>query len=159
MYSLYIFDVDGTLTTTQSGETFRKTADDWHFLPGRIEKCRELVKDGATLVLASNQGGVAFPWSKFSEAEIRAELEATAAQIGAQRVYVCCTIPNPKALPEYYHVSDTRRKPGPGMLLEAMTAAGVSPQETLMVGDRTEDEGAARAAGVDFIWADTFFAG
>ena len=29
-YKLIIFDVDGTLTTTKSGATFRKTADDWN---------------------------------------------------------------------------------------------------------------------------------
>ena len=32
------------------------------------------------------------------------------------------------------------------------------PEDTLFVGDRPEDEQAARAAKTDFMWADQFFA-
>lgn len=74
-YQLIVFDVDGTLTTTRSGATFRQSAYDWQWLPRRVEKCHELIADGVRLALASNQAGVAFPWSKFTEAEIRAENE------------------------------------------------------------------------------------
>jgi HAD superfamily hydrolase (TIGR01662 family) len=152
------FDVDGTLTTTKSGETFRKSADDWQWLPGRVEKCRELRDQGVRLAIASNQAGVAFPWSKFSEAEIRLELELIARMIGAEYLGICCTTPNSKALPAYHNPNDRRRKPNPGMLLEAMQTCGsVGPSETLFVGDRPEDEQAAQAAGVSFVWADTFF--
>ncbi len=38
VHKLVIFDVDGTLTTTKSGATFRESADDWQWLPGRLEK-------------------------------------------------------------------------------------------------------------------------
>ena len=41
-YKLIIFDADGTLVEPASGETFRKTADDWQWLPSRLEKLREL---------------------------------------------------------------------------------------------------------------------
>lgn len=156
-YRLYIFDVDGTLTTTKSGATFRETAYDWQWLPGRVEKCQELVAGGATLALASNQGGVCFPWSKFSEGEIMAELAATGALISAWTVCVACSTPNEKALPQYRIANDERRKPGPGMLIEAMLSTGVAQEDTLMVGDRPEDEGAAKAAAVDFMWAKDFF--
>ena len=158
MKKLYVFDVDGTLVGTKSGATFRESAQDWQWLPRRIEKCQQLVTIGAKLALASNQGGVCFPWSKMSEAEITAELIATGAQIGAQRVYVACSTPNAKALPQYYKEFDERRKPGPGMLVEAMKALGVAKEDTVMIGDRPEDEGAAKAAGVDFIHANIFFA-
>lgn len=51
-----------------------------------------------------------------------------------------------------------RRKPAPGMIVDAMAAHGVSSKnDVLMVGDRPEDQGAAQAAGVGFIWADNFF--
>lgn len=43
-----------------------------------------------------------------------------------------------------------RRKPGPGMLLEAMRQHGASPEETLFIGDALTDADAAAAAGVAF---------
>src|SRR5260221_7136591 len=69
---LVIFDVDGTLVTTKSGETFRKTADDWQWLPGRIETLKALLEQGIQTGLATNQGGVAFGY--FSQASIIHEL-------------------------------------------------------------------------------------
>jgi D-glycero-D-manno-heptose 1,7-bisphosphate phosphatase len=54
-------------------------------------------------------------------------------------------------------MEDDRRKPGPGMLREAMSDFEADPDETLYVGDRPEDEQAAKNAGVDFVWASEFF--
>lgn len=45
-------------------------------------------------------------------------------------------------------VVDPRRKPAPGMILEACHDFGVSPAETVFVGDTLTDLQAARAAGV-----------
>lgn len=154
---LIIFDVDGTLVCCKSGATFRKTADDWQWLPGRIEKLQELREQGVKFAIASNQAGVAFPWSKFTEAEMQAEIEAVARFIGAEYIGVCYSTPNEKALPRYCNANDTRRKPGPGMLLEAMKHYGISPEDTLMVGDREEDEKASQAANVAFQLASDFF--
>lgn len=41
-----------------------------------------------------------------------------------------------------------QRKPHPGPLIEAMRLAGVSPQETLMIGDGKPDVRSAHAAGI-----------
>lgn len=49
------------------------------------------------------------------------------------------------------------RKPNGGMLKLAMQFVGAEKAETVMVGDRDEDEQAAAAAGVKFIHADEFF--
>lgn len=154
---LLVLDIDGTLVETKSGETFRKTANDWQWLPNRLEKLQELRKRGVKFAIASNQAGVAFPWSKFTEQEIRAEIDVVAQAIGADFVGVCYSTPNEKALRTYHNPNDLRRKPGPGMLLEAMQYYGVSPQETLMVGDREEDEKAAKNCGVSFQLANDFF--
>lgn len=155
-YQLYIFDVDGTLITTKSGATFRKTADDWQLLPKRIEKLQALKAEGACLALASNQGGVAFGY--MLQGDILRELQATAKALGIPQggVYICYT--HPKAsLEEYRMDEDRRRKPGPGMLLEAMSDFKAEPEETLMVGDREEDQRAAQSAGCHFMWAEEFF--
>lgn len=158
MYKFILFDVDGTLTTTKSGETFRKKADDWEMLPGRVEKCERLREEGVLLGLASNQAGVAFSWSNFSEIEIRLEMTKLSMLIDGCYVGVCCSSPNEKALPEYFNPNDPRRKPNPGMLLEGMKHVGVNAEDTLFVGDRPEDEQAARNAGIAFQWAHEFFA-
>lgn len=50
-----------------------------------------------------------------------------------------------------------RRKPGPGMLIQAMDFFQIGRHDTIMVGDRAEDKGAADAAGVDFQWEWEFF--
>lgn len=156
-YKLVIFDFNGTLVSTKSGETFQQSADDWQFMQGRVEKCKALVSDGVTLAIASNQAGVAFPWSRFTEEEMKRELERAGAQIGTSFIALCCSTPNVKALPQYHNPNDIRRKPGPGMLLEAIEAAGVSAEHTLMVGDRDEDRDAAHAANVNFMWAKDYF--
>lgn len=46
------------------------------------------------------------------------------------------------------------RKPAPGMLRLAIDIH--APEQTLYVGDRPEDEAAATAAGIPFIWAHEF---
>lgn len=151
---LVIFDVDGTLVTTKSGATFRKTADDWQWIPGRLETCKSLV--GVSIALATNQGGVAFGY--LDEAAMNWELAKTANAIAP---YVPCfrCYTHPEASLAFYREEDTRRKPGPGMILEAQEHFRVGPIHTLMVGDRPEDEQAAQNAGVAFMWADEFFSG
>jgi len=157
LYKLILLDVDGTLGKPESGGDFRETADDWDFFPGRAQRCRDLVATGVKIITVSNQGGVCFKWSKFTEEQIAAVLNETAHAIGAMASLYSCSSSSEKALPEYFKANDPRRKPNPGMLLEAMQLAGVAPENTLMVGDRPEDEQAAKAAGVAFMWADKFF--
>lgn len=150
---LYIFDVDGTLVTTRSGATFRKSADDWQWLPGRLEKLRELERQGAILAIASNQGGVAFGYLDLKE--IRDEMNKLAEE--AHIFYVALCFSHPKATLEAYREDSPHRKPGPGMLLEIIEALGEQIEQVVMVGDRPEDEQAAGAAGVGFVWAEDFF--
>ena len=49
------------------------------------------------------------------------------------------------------------RKPEPRMIQHAIQLFEAELEETLFVGDRAEDEKAARAAGCDFIWGHEFF--
>ena len=156
---LVISDVDGSLVKTKSGATFRKTADDWQWLPGRLEKLQELHRQGKRLSFASNQGGVAYGYME--ETDIIEQLYIMVSQIMGESkpeyFYMGVCFTHPKAsLPEYRQ-DDQRRKPGPGMLLEAMEHCHVEPEQTLMVGDRPEDEEAAKAAGCVFMWSEAFF--
>lgn len=156
-YKLIIFTADNCLTKTRSGDMFRRTADDWVMLPGRAEKCKALRAEGKLLGIASNQGGVAFPWSRFGPEDIRFELAALNMLIDGVYLGICFSVPNEKALPDFYNKDDPRRLPNPEMLKEAMRQAHVEPADTLFVGVRPEDEMAARAAGCSFEFAEHFF--
>ncbi len=154
-YKLIGLDVDGSMVTTKSGATFRKDAADWKWLPGRVEKIRDLIGQGKRVVVITNQGGVAYGFMK--QEDILAELQKMCREVGipASGLYVCYTHPNAK-LPQY-RMEDHRRKPAPGMLIEAMSDFGAEPAKTLYVGDMKDDEKAAFNAHCDFIPARIFF--
>lgn len=168
-YILYIFDRDGSLVLPRSGKKFPENANDWAWIPGRLETVQALVVDqGKKTAYATNQGGIAFGYMR--EDEMLQELLRFGNEGGFDAGRVCFS--HPDAIIERYKVPcnvrkditnghaapDTRRKPGPGMLLEIMQELNVSPDETVFIGDREEDEQAARNAGVDFVHADEFFA-
>lgn len=48
------------------------------------------------------------------------------------------------------------RKPGSGMILFAIDCLSSYPARVLMIGDRAEDEAAAAAANVNFLWANAW---
>lgn len=154
---LIIFDVDGTLVQTKSGATFRKSEDDWQWLPGRLERLAELRKQGIHIAIASNQGGVAFGYLDKRDTYRELASMMHQAELPLEGLNICFF--HPQATREIYRVESNLRKPGPGMLYAAMGTFNVEAQDTLMVGDRPEDEGAAKAAGVDFCWAAQFFGG
>lgn len=65
-------------------------------------------------------------------------------------------------IPENISKDDPRltigwRKPSPGMLEQAMSDLNVTARDTMMVGDRSEDVEAAKAAGCKFFYAGEFF--
>lgn len=153
MPKLIIFDVDGTLTETRSGKPFRENAADWHWIAGRLFRLADLDGAGVKLAIATNQGGVAF--GLLDPDETRAELKRMAEE--AHIVYIAMCFSHPKAKLDEYREDSPRRKPGPGMLLEIIASSGEQKADILYVGDRPEDEGAAQAAGVAFMWAADFF--
>jgi D-glycero-D-manno-heptose 1,7-bisphosphate phosphatase len=152
---LVVFDVDGTLTTTKSGAIFRKSADDWKWLPRRLQRIHSLIDSGIHVAIATNQGGVAFGYMKAQDILSELTRMCIEARIYPDRLYACYS--HPKASLDQYREDSDRRKPGPGMLIEAMNDTDILPEDTLMVGDRDEDEQAAKAAGVDFQCADEYF--
>ena len=151
-YLLIIFDMNGTLTNTPFIDK-----QPLHLLPGRKERCRALSNRGITLAIASNQGGVAFGFT--SETLAKYEVATIAEQIGTKWFRVAYGHPKPKTGYEQYASSEhlAMRKPAPGMLIAIMKNTHFAPHETLMVGDREEDEQAAKNAGCDFMWAKDFF--
>lgn len=158
-----VFDADGTLCDRDTGA----------LRPGVEDTIRRLRREGRALAIATNQGGVGcralggfgHPERYPTEAEALRRYRALARKLGVPRLYVAFAYqaksgewsPTPArtSRPDFWR--HDWRKPAPGMLLRAMRDAGVGPAGTLMVGDRPEDQAAARAAGCNFQWADEFF--
>ncbi len=87
---------------------------------------------------------------------MRSAVEAAAYAVKIWTVYSSFT--HPKATIAAYRHESADRKPGPGMLLHAMSKFHVTAARTLMVGDRDEDRQAAARARCDFEDATKFFA-
>jgi D-glycero-D-manno-heptose 1,7-bisphosphate phosphatase len=164
--NLVIFDIDGTLTEIKPEVLARKprmvSPDNFgeqQPKPGVVEKLAKLRENGIYIALATNRGGVAWGFTTLEKAEALAREAAELCGIPGVRIYICpyhAKARGPKAVPEYA-IDHECRKPNPGMLLEAMEDAGVSPDETVFVGDFETDEQAAENAGVRFYWAEEFF--
>jgi len=169
---LIIFDMDGTLV-----EKFTL-----NLLPGVRPFFDLLLRDGCEalprIAVATNQGGVGLRYwlqqrgERFSqyptEEEVERRLHELAQRLGAglhlltYAAYRYQTkegfwVPAPPGAGDLPRWQADWRKPGPGMLLQAMQDAGAGRHETLFVGDSTEDQLAAQAAGCAFVWAANFF--
>jgi D-glycero-D-manno-heptose 1,7-bisphosphate phosphatase len=152
-YKLVIFDDEGTLSRTRSGEPNRKTPDDWQLHPDVLPKLSLLRASGVKIGIASNKGGVAFGYQRAEE--VQEQMYALGWAVKADAVRWCCHHPDGHVKP--WAGPCLCRKPRGGMLAEIMQELGVGPEETLMVGDRPEDKGAALQAGCDFMLAADFF--
>jgi D-glycero-D-manno-heptose 1,7-bisphosphate phosphatase len=173
-YKLVLFDRDGTLTQPASGEKFPKSVNDQQWIDGRLERLHQLQEQGVHTAIITNQGGAA--WGIF-EPDAMCEMLSKQCKEGKIDTFFVCfhdTGQKAKASPktireltgdEAYqgyaalYKDFYRRKPGPGMLIEAMDHFGIDRHDTLMVGDREEDRLAAEAAGVSFEWEWQFFDG
>jgi D-glycero-D-manno-heptose 1,7-bisphosphate phosphatase len=166
---LLICDKDGTLTTTKSGETFVQHPEDQELLPGVAQTIARYRAEGWAIAIASNQGGVADGHKTLGSAidEMFFAMNLT----GIDTAMAAHSYENEYGEAIFFDLSDggmqwdivtnkkTRfRKPAGGMIdyLAAQlhgTRLWRDDVEVLFVGDRTEDEQAAQAARVDFMWA------
>lgn len=151
---LYIFDKDGTLCRSKSGKTFINSIEDQELIPGVLEKIEELKEQEHTIGIVSNQGGVAFDYLTYQEAE--KIMMHIAELIGTSDYYFCPY--HPDGINPDYSIDSIYRKPNPGMIMGFAIITGYeNPKDILYIGDRPEDEEAAKRAGVNFIWSDEFF--
>jgi D-glycero-D-manno-heptose 1,7-bisphosphate phosphatase len=171
---LYLFDPDGTLISSYIDRA-DKDYHAWQLLPGRAVRIAELLAANHSVAIITNQGGVAFGHTTEEDfcrkiAEVARQLRIAAVDVHdgradgpltmgwgrAIRVFVCYS--DERARDVRRRADAHRRKPSGVMIREAMAAAGYEDgMGVLYVGDRPEDEAAARDAGVAFRWADAFF--
>lgn len=167
MPKLLILDKDGTLTQPKSGERFVQSPEDQELIPGVAEALGRYRADGWMMAIASNQGGVANGHKtlgsaidemmfamRLTEIDVAMAAHSYENEYGESIFLDLCnggTFWKPVT-----SRNDRYRKPAGGMIwyLASWIFDGISPDlETLFVGDRPEDKGAAEAAGVKFMWA------
>lgn len=173
-YLLIIFDVDGTIANRDEDRLLPEARDFFKLLY-QWSAVAPLPK----LALATNQGGVALRlWMEeagWGEPEKYPTLEAVQIRLHAiqQQIPLSTMLYTAYA----YQTQKTKewapvpiqfagqpewgrawRKPNGGMIQQAMVDSGIqNPQKVLFVGDRPEDQGAATAAGVGFVWVKQFW--
>jgi D-glycero-D-manno-heptose 1,7-bisphosphate phosphatase len=175
MNKLLLLDKDGTLTTPVSGEKFVQTPWDQKPMEGVVPGIDAAARAGWEIAICSNQGGIDAGYKTLENCfqEMRFALElfpkiaeayfcpANYGSIGEScwRCWDDCLEEHriqygqfADELPYSQHGKTDYRKPGAGMLLlaQAIQNAGV----VWYVGDRPEDEDAAKNAGVPFLSAE-----
>jgi D-glycero-D-manno-heptose 1,7-bisphosphate phosphatase len=136
---LLILDRDGVIN--RDSREFVKNVDEWQPIPGSIEAIADLSKAGYTVVVASNQSGLAR--GLFDRKALRAMHRKLRRLVAAQgghidRIVVCPHGPDDGC---------RCRKPAPGLLQRLARHYGTSLDGVPAVGDSLRDLEAAAAAG------------
>jgi D-glycero-D-manno-heptose 1,7-bisphosphate phosphatase len=141
-------DRDGTLNVqlVRDGKPYApERMADFRLYPGVPEGCRELKAAGYTLVVATNQPDVGRGTVAKEVIEwMHTELVAAIPEI--DRVEVCYDPGNGE--------KSRRRKPAPGMLLDAARELELDLSRSWMIGDRWRDVECGKAAGVKTVFID-----
>lgn len=140
--SAVFLDRDGVLNKHLPAE-YVKSPDELIVLPGVAAAVRRMNDVGLPVIVISNQQGVGkglMTEADLQAVEARME-EALLQEAGARidRCYYCTDLKSAHSL---------RRKPEPGMLIEAAAAFGLTLRETVFLGDSPTDIAAGHAAGV-----------
>ena len=148
-------DRDGTLNrqVIREGKPYPPaTVAEFELFPGVPAACARLAAAGYQLVVATNQPDVGRGTQSQAVVELmHARLLDLVPQIA--RIEVCYAPGNvPGGQP------DPRRKPEPGMLLDAAQALGLDLTRSWMVGDRWRDIDCGRRAGVRTVFIDFGYA-
>jgi D-glycero-D-manno-heptose 1,7-bisphosphate phosphatase len=140
---LVLLDRDGVLN--EDSDAYIKSPAELHVFAGAPAAVARLNRAAIKVAVVSNQsvvgrGTITLAALDAIHAALTERLAAGGAMIDALLF-----------APDHPDRPSERRKPGPGMLVEAMARFGIVPTESVMVGDQPTDIEAARRAGVPFI--------
>jgi D-glycero-D-manno-heptose 1,7-bisphosphate phosphatase len=138
-------DKDGTLI---ENDPFDRTPDHLRFLPGTVEGLKLLHQAGYTLVVITNQSGIAHGWftrDAITYEEISLRIRLAAFEIPLAGFYVCPHHPEGVIAP--YRKDCICRKPKPGLLMQAACELRLDLARSWMIGDILHDVEAGRSAG------------
>jgi D,D-heptose 1,7-bisphosphate phosphatase len=123
--------------------------DDFHFIEGAIEALQILKKKGYSLIVVTNQSGIArgyFTEDQFMHLTEWMDWSLADRDVDLDGIYYCPHHPSAGVAP--YRQECDCRKPAPGMLLDAAKDLNIDLTQSYMVGDKAGDMKAAQAAGV-----------
>jgi histidinol-phosphate phosphatase family protein len=136
-----ILDRDGVLNRRPPRARYVTRPEEFEWLPGALKALALLNEAGYTVIVVSNQAGVAR--GAMSEAdldEVNARMRSEAAEAGGEIAAIyCCT--------HDWDAGCECRKPAPGMLFQAQRDFDLDLTRTPFVGDDLRDRQAADAAG------------
>lgn len=135
-------DRDGVLNHERHDYICR--VEDFEVLEYQIPPLKKFYDEGYLLIVITNQGGIALQrYSEDDLAEMHQILFETYSKQGVEftDAYHC---------PHHPTVNDQClcRKPGSGMLLDAIAKYDIDPALSVMIGDKPRDVEAANGAGV-----------
>jgi D-glycero-D-manno-heptose 1,7-bisphosphate phosphatase len=150
-------DRDGTLNVqvVRDGKPYPpQTVGEFTLFPGAAEACARLAAAGFVLVVATNQPDVGRGVQ--SQAIVEAMHHKLQDLIPHLTRIEVCYAPGTSGAPDV--PSDPRRKPNPGMLVDAARALGLDLSRSWMVGDRWRDIDCGQRAGVRTVFIDFGYA-
>ncbi|MFY9724564.1 MAG: HAD family hydrolase [Bryobacteraceae bacterium] len=130
------FDRDGTLMHEVE---YCSDPANVRLIPGVPEALEELKRAGFLTIIVTNQAGIGR--GLFTEAQYQAVQQELLRQIGAHRIDASYFCPDPPGAPSL------RRKPEPGMVLEAAADFQIDLAASFFVGDKAIDIECGRRAG------------
>lgn len=139
-------DRDGVINI-DSGYIWR--IEDFIFIDGVFDACRQARALGYHLVVVTNQAGIGR--GLYSEEEFQHLSQWMCAQFAERDIEIARVYHSPTHPEEgvgIYKRESIDRKPGPGMMLKARDALGLDLAASALVGDRETDIEAAIAAGI-----------
>ncbi|MBL9199238.1 MAG: HAD-IIIA family hydrolase [Opitutaceae bacterium] len=144
-------DRDGTLNRQliRDGKPYPPaTAAEFDLFPGVTESCAQLAAAGFVLVVVTNQPDVGRGTQ--SQAVVEAMHAKLLSLVPSLSRIEACYAPGQGVA----HPDARRRKPEPGMLLDAARDLGLDLARSWMVGDRWRDIDCGRRAGVRTVFID-----
>jgi D-glycero-D-manno-heptose 1,7-bisphosphate phosphatase len=140
-------DRDGVINVDRG---YVSRIEDFEFLPGAAQAIATFNARGWWVFVVTNQSGIARGY--YTEEAMQALhdwMGDRLAEHGAHldRIYHCPF--HAEGTIASYRRDSIDRKPGPGMLLRAMTDFPVIRERSFLIGDKESDIEAARAAGVE----------
>lgn len=123
--------------------------DQIEFLDGIFDLCRTAKSRGYLIVVVTNQAGIGRGY--YSEEEFHAlmgwmQQRFTEENCSIDKVYFCPDHPEHGVGP--YKRDSWHRKPNPGMLEDAIRELSITPEHSILIGDKISDMQAGQAVGI-----------
>jgi histidinol-phosphate phosphatase family protein len=145
--SVVFLDRDGTINTKAPDGDYVKRPDELEVLPGAAQAIRRLNDAGVTVIVVSNQRGIAL--GRMTEADLAAVHSELADKLQTEAgAHIDAIFHCPHDLGQC-----DCRKPGTGMFMQARKRfPWIDLSRSVMIGDSASDIEAGKALGMRTVW-------